>query len=67
MEEGYGYTSCAYVRAKIAHLCPCLLCLTKVVCDKHLCDKRTEVYYEAEELDFDGYTRYRESLEKGEN
>jgi hypothetical protein len=36
------------------------------VCDKQLCDKRAEVYYGAEELDFDGYIQYRERLEKGD-
>jgi len=56
-----NYIQCAYADADIEHLCPCALCLTKVVCNKILCDERAMVYHEVMDLDYDNYLKYRET------
>ena len=43
------YNTCAYSVEGIADKCPCLQCLTKVVCDKEKCELRSVTYYEAVE------------------
>jgi len=40
------YEGCAFFGEDIAESCPCLLCLTKPICDKSDCSLRERLYYE---------------------
>lgn len=41
---------CVFQIDNVAEYCPCLLCLTKKICDKQSCDLRSEHYYEGQAI-----------------